>query len=56
VRNTGTLCTCADISTTIARRSLTGSFAVRPIRWNRRPSVNVTRRTNTSGGRPIVTS
>ena len=40
----------------IARRSLTGSLAVRPIRCNRRPSVIDTGRTNTSGGRPIATS
>jgi len=52
----GALCPCADISTTIARRSFTGSFAVRPIRCNRWPSVIVTGRTNTSGGRPIATS
>jgi ankyrin repeat protein len=49
-------CPCADISTTIARRSLTGSLAVRPIRCNRRPSATVTGRTNTSGGRPVATS
>ena len=47
----GTPCPCADISTTIARRSLTGSRAVRPIRCSRCPSVIVTGRTNTSGGR-----
>jgi hypothetical protein len=52
----GALCPCADISTTIARRSFTGSLAVRPIRCNRRPSVIVTGRTNTSGGRAIATS
>jgi len=40
----------------IARRSLTGSLAGRPIRRNRRPSVNVTCRTDTSEGRPIATS
>jgi len=32
----GTLCPCADISTTIARRSFTGSLAVRPIRCSQR--------------------
>jgi hypothetical protein len=37
-------------------RSFTGSLAVRPIRCNRRPSVIVTGRTNTSAGRPIATS
>src|SRR5215471_17263849 len=52
----GAACPCADISTTIARRSLTGSLAVRPIRRNRAPSAIVTGRTNTSGGRPIATS
>src|SRR5215468_1210747 len=52
----GALCSCADISTTIARRSLTGSLAVRPIRCNRRPSVIYTGRTNTSTGRAIATS
>ena len=52
----GTLWPCADISTTIARRSRTGSRAVRPIRCSRCPSVIVTGRTNTSGGRPMTTS
>jgi hypothetical protein len=52
----GALCPRADISTTIARRSFTGSLAVRPIRCNRRPPVIETGRTNTSGGRPIATS
>jgi hypothetical protein len=52
----GTLCPCADISTTIARRSFTGSLAVRLIRCKRLPSPIVTGRTNTSGGRPITTS
>lgn len=47
---------CADISTTIARRSLAGSRAVRPIRCSRCPSVIVTGPTNTSGGWPIATS
>lgn len=52
----GTLWPCADISTTIARRSRTGSRAVRPIRRRRCPSAIVTGRTNTSGGRPMATS
>jgi hypothetical protein len=52
----GTLCPCADISTTIALRSLTGSLALRPIRCNRLPSAIVTGRTNTTGGRAITTS
>jgi len=41
---------------TIARRSRTGSFAVRPIRCSRCPSAIETRRTNTSGPRPMTTS
>ncbi|WP_328508278.1 hypothetical protein [Streptomyces sp. NBC_00391] len=45
----------ADIITTIARRSLTGSFAVRLIRCSRRPSSKLTGRTNTSGRRPTAT-
>src|SRR6516165_1165796 len=52
----GALCPCADISTTIARRSRTGSLAVRPIRCNRWPSLIDTGRANTSAGRPITTS
>lgn len=44
---------CAEASTTIARRSRTGSFAVRLIRANRCPSAIDTARTNTSGLRPI---
>jgi hypothetical protein len=52
----GTVWPCADISTTIARRSFTGSLAVRPICCKRRPSAIVTGRTKTSGGRPITTS
>jgi hypothetical protein len=47
---------CADISTTIDRRSFTGSFAVRPIRRSRCPSAIEIGRTNTSGRRPITTS
>ncbi|UGY94407.1 hypothetical protein [Streptomyces gobiensis] len=47
---------CADIITTIARRSRTGSFAVRLIRCNRRPSSMLTGRTNTPGRRPTTTS
>ena len=41
----GTLRPCADISTTIAGRSFTGSLAVRPIRAARLPSAIVTGRT-----------
>jgi hypothetical protein len=36
---------CADISTTIAGRSFTGSLAVRPIRCNRLLSAIMTGRT-----------
>jgi hypothetical protein len=52
----GTVCPRAGISTTIARRSFTGSLAVRPIRCSRCPSVIVTGRTNTSDRRPMATS
>ncbi|WP_244317794.1 hypothetical protein [Streptomyces chryseus] len=40
---------CADISTTMARRDLTGSLAVRLSRCSRRPSSMLTGRTNTLG-------
>ncbi|MFF4803237.1 hypothetical protein ACFY1U_33290 [Streptomyces sp. NPDC001351] len=43
----GTDCPCADIITTIARRSRTASFAVLLIRCSRRPSSMLTGRTNT---------
>ncbi|MGW2566020.1 hypothetical protein [Streptomyces sp. NPDC001537] len=52
----GTDCPCADIITTIARRSRTASFAIRLIRCSRRPSSMLTGRTNTPGRRPTTTS
>jgi hypothetical protein len=45
-----------DISTTIARRSRTGFFAVRVIRWGLRPSCMDNARTNPLGLRAICTS
>ncbi|MEB3960542.1 hypothetical protein OKJ48_09825 [Streptomyces kunmingensis] len=45
-----------DISTTIARRSRTGSFAVRLICCSLRPSSMLTGRTNTPGRRPTANS
>jgi hypothetical protein len=45
-----------DINTTTARRSLTGSFAVRLIRCSCRPSSTDNGRTNTSGQRATTTS
>ncbi|MDX3762010.1 MULTISPECIES: hypothetical protein [Streptomyces] len=44
----------ADIITKMARRSFTGSFAVRLIRCSRRPSSMLTGRTNTSERRPTA--
>lgn len=45
-----------DIRTTIARRSRTGFFAVRVIRWSFWPSSIDNARTNTLGLRATLTS
>jgi hypothetical protein len=52
----GTAWPWPDINTTIARRSLTGSFAVRVIRCSFRPSSIDSGRTNTSGRRATTIS